>query len=170
MTERLMIMRHGQAAPGHPDATRALTRQGCQEIRRIAAWLSGRDDLDLPRLRLVASPFVRARQTADLVAEGLAIARPQCDVETLEIITPDDPPDTVVDWLLEQDGKHPVLIVSHMPLVGALTGLLIDGRADGRGDSGLAFPTGAIAELTTDVPAAGCARLVRFTAPADIAD
>lgn len=166
MTERLMIMRHGQAAPGQPDAARALTRRGCQEVRRIAAWLSGRDDLDLARLRLVASPFVRARQTADLVAEALMRVRPQGDVETLEIITPDDHPASVVDWLLDQDDQRPLLIVSHMPLVGALTDLLVDGRVDG----GLAFPTGAIAELTADIPAAGCARLARFTAPADIAD
>jgi phosphohistidine phosphatase len=166
MTERLLIMRHGQAAPGQPDAARELTPRGRQEVRRIAAWLSGRDDLDLPRLRLVASPFARARQTAELVAEGLAIARPQREVETLEIITPDDFPATVVDWLLEQDEERSLLIVSHMPLVGALTGLLVDGRVDG----GLAFPTGAIAELTTDIPAAGCARLARFTTPADIAD
>ncbi|MBS9404358.1 phosphohistidine phosphatase SixA [Halomonas sp. TRM85114] len=166
MTERLLIMRHGQAAPGQPDTARELTREGCQEVRHIAAWLSGRDDLDLARLRLVASPYARAHQTAELVAEGLAIARPQRDIETLEIITPDDPPDTVLDWLLEQGDERPVLIVSHMPLVGALTGLLVDGRADG----GPTFPTGAIAELTTDIPAAGCARLARFTAPADIAD
>ncbi len=166
MTERLLIMRHGQAAPGRSDAARELTPRGRQEVRRIAVWLSGRDDLDLARLRLVASPFVRACQTADLVAEGLAVARPQRAIETLEIITPDDSPGAVVDWLLEQDDERPVLIVGHMPLVGALTGLLVDGRADG----GLAFPTGAIAELTADIPAAGCARLARFIAPADIAD
>ncbi|WP_163559480.1 phosphohistidine phosphatase SixA [Halomonas sp. NO4] len=157
MSERLLIMRHGEAGPGSPDAARELTAQGEREARRLANWLAGRDDLE--GLRLVASPYVRAQQTARAVAEACGV-----ELETLSCLTPDDSPQAVADWLLEQAGQGPLMLVSHMPLVGALTGLLVEGR----GERGLGFPTAAVAELEADVWAAGCARLVRCTAPADL--
>ncbi|WP_163576990.1 phosphohistidine phosphatase SixA [Halomonas faecis] len=159
MSERLLIMRHGEAGPGSPDAARELTAQGEQEAQRMADWLAARDEIAASRLRLFASPYVRAQQTAEAVAEALAI-----QFETLPIVTPDDPPEAVVDWLLERAGQGPLLLVSHMPLVGALTGLLVEGRAE----RGLGFPTAAVAELEADVWAAGCAHFVRFTTPADL--
>ncbi|MCK2184904.1 phosphohistidine phosphatase SixA [Halomonas getboli] len=159
MTEPLLIMRHGEAGPGSPDPLRELTARGIDEAARMGAWLAGREYLDAARLRLVASPYRRAQQTAAWVGEALGVP-----VETLSCITPDDPPQAVVDWLLEQDDDRPLLLVSHMPLVGALTGLLVEGR----GDRGLGFPTAAVAELDAEVRAAGCARLRRVTSPADI--
>lgn len=157
MAERLLIMRHGEAGPGHPDVERELTGHGQQEVRRMAAWLADRDDLS--GLRLLASPYRRARQSAAALAEVL-----EAEVETLPLITPDDPPQAVADWLLEQSPGRPLLLVSHMPLVGALTGLLVEGR----GDRALAFPTAGVAELEAEVWAAGCARLTRFMTPADL--
>lgn len=157
MAERLLIMRHGEAGPGHPDVERELTGHGQQEVRRMAAWLADRDDL--AGLRLLASPYRRARQSAAALAEAL-----QAEIETLPLITPDDPPQAVADWLLEQTPGRPLLLVSHMPLVGALTGLLVEGRAAG----GLGFPTAGVAELKAEVWAAGCARLARFVTPADL--
>ncbi|WP_372613709.1 phosphohistidine phosphatase SixA [Halomonas sp.] len=160
MTEQLLIMRHGQAGNGSPDASRTLTARGRDEGLCMATWLAGRDDLDLSRLRLLASPYRRAQQTAELIAEAL-----EAELETLPIITPDDSPVAAVDWLLELDGGEPLLLVSHMPLVAALTGLLVEGRSD----RGPGFPTAAIAELEADVFANGCARIIRFTSPADLA-
>lgn len=157
MAERLLIMRHGEAGPGSPDIYRPLTERGLDETRRVGAWLAGRDDL--AGLRLLASPYRRARQTADAIAEALGH-----EVESLSILTPDDPPQAVADWLLEQPDDRPLILVSHMPLVGALTGLLVEGRSD----RGPGFPTAAVAELTAEVWAAGCAHLVGFTSPGDL--
>ncbi|MDI5890775.1 phosphohistidine phosphatase SixA [Halomonas rhizosphaerae] len=159
MAERLLIMRHGEAGHGRPDAARELTGQGDRETARMACWLAAREEPDLTRLRLLVSPYVRARQTAERIAEPLGLV-----VETLPIITPDDPPEAVVEWLLEQPEGRPMMLVSHMPLVAALTGLLVEGRVD----RGPGFPTAAVAELEAEVWAAGCARLARFTAPADL--
>ena len=157
MTECLLILRHGEAGPGYPDAERALTDWGRGEVERLAAWLAGRSDL--AGLHLLASPYVRARQTAAIIGEALGTA-----VETLPIITPDDDPAAVADWLLARPEERPRLLVSHMPLVGALTGLLVEGRAD----RGLGFPTAAVAELEAEVWGAGCARLVGFTTPSGL--
>lgn len=157
MAERLWVMRHGEAGHGAPDAERELTARGRREAERMAAWLAGREDL--AELRLLESPYRRARQTAAIVGQALGL-----EAEALPIITPDDPPRAVADWLLEQPQGRPLLLVSHMPLVGALTGLLVEGRAD----RGLGFPTAAVAELEADVWAAGGARLARFITPSDL--
>ncbi|MGJ7458052.1 phosphohistidine phosphatase SixA [Halomonas sp. MA07-2] len=157
MAERLLILRHGEAGPGRPDAERQLTGRGHDEIRRMAAWLAGRDDL--ASLRLLASPYVRAQQTAAIIGERLGVP-----METLPILTPDDNPTAVADWLLTQPGGGPLLLVSHMPLVGALTGLLVEGRVE----RGPGFHTAALAELEAEVWAAGCARLVHFVSPATV--
>lgn len=157
MAERLLIMRHAQAQPGHPDAARTLTAHGEREAARMGAWLAARDDLARASLRLLASPYVRAQQTAARVAAPLGL-----EVEPLALLTPDDAPGDVVEWLLAEPDDRPILLVSHMPLVAALTARLVEGH----GGRGPAFPTAAVAELEAEVWAAGCARLVGFTEPA----
>lgn len=165
MAEPLLIMRHGQAEPGFPDPERRLSEKGEKEARRMGRWLAKRKDLDVTRLRLVASPYVRAQQTAALVAEALADkTRVEPDIDTLELITPDDSPQVVIDWLLGEDDDCPLILVSHMPLVAALTGMLIEGRSD----AGIGFSTAAIAELHADVRAAGCSRLVGLMSPSQL--
>lgn len=157
MAERLLIMRHGEAAPGRPDAERVLTPRGKTESRRMGRWLAERRDLDLAGLRVLASPYARARQTAAYIADPLGV-----EIALFPLITPDDPPEAVVEWLLAEADGRPMMLVGHMPLVAALTGLLVEGR----GDVGPAFPTAAMAELASEVWAAGCARLVGFMEPA----
>ncbi len=127
----------------------------------MGRWLASRDDIDWGRLKVLASPYVRAQQTAALVLEALP---DEVSLDTLDIITPDDSPEAVVDWLTLESDEGPLLLVSHMPLVAALTGLLAEGRAG----AGVGFVTAAIAELEADVRAAGCARLVGMTTPSSL--
>ncbi|GAB2715643.1 phosphohistidine phosphatase SixA [Halomonas garicola] len=151
----LWIMRHGEAADGSPDSARPLTADGEQQASLMASRLAERCQADGTAVtRIVTSPYLRARQTAAVMGDALGVA-----VETLSGITPEDSPQAFCDWLVNQPGN--LLVVSHMPLVGGLTGLLVDGRED----QGRAFPTADIAELEADVWAAGCARLTSFTAP-----
>lgn len=156
MTRRLFLMRHGEAGWGYPDHERELTPHGHEQAARMAGWF-GQQSLE--GVRLHVSPYVRARQTASHVAGALG-SEPQ----VLPIITPDDSPQAVCDWLLGEDHERPLILVSHMPLVGELAALLVEGRAG----HGLAFATAAVAELRSDVWAAGCARLLRFIAPHDL--
>lgn len=159
MTATIWIMRHGQAAAGRPDHRRELTEHGRDEARRMAGWLAeALSDAQRQALRIVASPYRRAQQTAEIVAESLG--RP---VETLVSITPDDPVEPVIDWLQSEAAETPTLLVSHMPLVGELTGRLVEG--DRR--SSLPMPTAAIAGLEAEVWAAGCADLAAFCHPGD---
>ena len=61
----LILWRHAEAEDGKPDLQRALTAKGRQQAKRVAEWLQAR----LPAsYTLVASPAVRAQQTAAALA------------------------------------------------------------------------------------------------------
>lgn len=157
----VLIMRHGEAAPGYPDQARRLTPHGELEAEKMARWLSQRvavGELAMPKF--YASPYARAQQTAQRLCDALGT-----ELETLAFITPEDSPRAVSDWLLNQPEGAPIMLVSHMPLVGGLAGLLVEGSPA----QGVGFPTAAIAELEADVWAAGCAQLTRFTQPSQLA-
>nr|WP_154743821.1 phosphohistidine phosphatase SixA [Pseudomonas karstica] len=103
-------MRHGEAE-GHArtDAERNLTDHGRKEVLRSAAHLIGQ-----PIQAIIASPYVRAQQTAQLVREVLGF-EPQ--ILTVPWLTPESSPEQVLDHLETDDN---VLLVSHQPLVGSL--------------------------------------------------
>ncbi|MDN3559371.1 phosphohistidine phosphatase SixA [Vreelandella neptunia] len=156
----VLIMRHGEAAPGYPDQARRLTPRGELEAEKMARWLAehvAAGELGMPRI--YASPYARAQQTAQRLCDAL-----ETSFETLDFITPDDSPRAVSDWLLEQPEGAPIMLVSHMPLVGDLAGLLVEGSPA----KGIGFPTAAIAELEAEVLAAGCSQLRRFTQPSQL--
>lgn len=156
----LYIMRHGEAAPGTLDSERSLTEHGEQEARAMGAWLSDMLADDVRHaLRIVASPYRRAQQTARLVAAPLGLS-----VDTLPIITPDEPLEPVIDWLQQQVPQTPCLLVSHMPLVGALVGRLVEGDVR----ASRPMPTASVAALEAEVWAAGCATLRQWQSPRDL--
>lgn len=159
-SQNLLIMRHGEAVAGSPDHLRRLTVHGEQQASLMAGWLASRVNKgELDMLRIIASPYVRAQQTAQIIGQALG-----CEVETCRGITPDDSPHDVCEWLMTQ--SEPMLLVSHMPLVGKLTGVLTEGRAGFGGE----FSTAAVAELKATVWASGCASLTRMTTPNELRD
>lgn len=73
----LYLMRHGLAVePGTPgfktDADRALTGKGRRQMRKIAGALA---EMELEFDLILSSPFVRARQTAEIVAATLKLKK-----------------------------------------------------------------------------------------------
>lgn len=63
---RVYLVRHAKAEAGHPrgDAARRLTADGVERFRRLLSSLEPRPAVD----RILASPLVRARETALLLA------------------------------------------------------------------------------------------------------
>lgn len=78
---KVWILRHGEAE-GHArtDAERNLTEHGRAEVLRSAAQLMGQ-----PLSAIIASPYVRAQQTAELVREVLGF---EPEVRTVPWLTP----------------------------------------------------------------------------------
>ena len=159
---KLFVMRHGEAASGTPDASRPLEPLGEEEVLRTAQWLKHYlSDDEAAGLNIIASPYKRARQTADIVARTLGLSSSLL----LPLITPDAPAESAIDWLAghASDGS-PWLLVSHMPLVADLVGRLVDGGPHAR----LPLGTADIVALESEVWAAGCATLKVHKSPNQI--
>lgn len=141
---RLWLLRHGQAGPyvHSGDHLRELTERGRAEVLHAAGHLLG-ETLDA----ILVSPYVRAQQTADLVHE--ALGREQV-LFTVDGITPDDDPRAALGMLAERREQN-LLVVTHMPLVGALAGLLVHGHLQ----QPLPFNTATLALLEGEMPLAG---------------
>jgi phosphohistidine phosphatase len=154
---RLWLLRHGEAEPqARSDAERALTAHGCEEVRQAAVQLEGR------RLAaILASPYVRAQQTAALVREVLGYTE---GIHTVPWLTPDSAPRDVLTQL-DRYPEGELLLVSHQPLVGALAGLLIHGHRQ----QPLAMQTASLAELEGDLLAAGAMDLLALVHPHPVA-
>ncbi len=108
-------MRHGIAdAPvnGQPDRMRALTPEGVTRMERQAhAMKKAGWNLD----KLISSSFVRARQTAAIVARALGI-----DVLEDQLISPDTSLDDFAELVSRLDASESVMIVGHQPSTGRL--------------------------------------------------
>ncbi len=139
----LLVMRHGEAGWHSLDQERELTDAGRQQVATTATQIA--DSPWRPEL-IWCSPLVRARQTAAIASEIL-----NCPVEIRDFITPDDDPGLCLDALLE-NRNSPLMLVSHMPLVGSLSTLFVDGHR-----RGIPFMTAQAVVLDMPVIGPGCA-------------
>lgn len=142
---QLLIMRHGEAGWHTLDRERELTESGRLGVAEVAARIA--ESPWRPKL-IWSSPYVRARQTAAILSEIL-----NCPVEEKLFITPDDDPGECLDELIEHH-ESPLMIVSHMPLVGGLATLMVDAHR-----RGIPFMTSQAVMLDMPVVGPGCADL-----------
>ena len=102
---RIHLCRHAEAQPGEPDELRELTRAGRDGAKVLAERLAV---LDEPPRVVVTSPLVRARQTAEPVAERLG-----CDVLVRDELSPGATADSLRSAVEGLEG--PVAAVCHQP-------------------------------------------------------
>lgn len=154
---KLWVLRHGQAeARAATDAQRPLTETGRQEALRMGEHLQG-ETLEV----ILASPYLRAQQTAELVRQCIGLRRA---VVTVDWATPDDDPLAVLDRLAERSESN-ILLVSHQPLVGTLLSLAVEGHRRGH----YPMPTAGLACLEMPLPALGVATMLELTNPTSLA-
>jgi phosphohistidine phosphatase len=142
---QLLIMRHGEAGWHTLDQQRELTEAGRLQVANVAAQIA---DSPFRPVQLWASPLVRAQQTAAIVSEVL-----NCPVREKNFLTPDSDPGHCLDELPETD-PSPLMLISHMPFVGNLATLLVDGHR-----RGIPFMTAQAVLLDIPVTGPGCADL-----------
>ena len=148
---KVWILRHGEAqAHARTDAERNLTEHGRAEVLRSAAHLIGQ-----PLGAIIASPYVRAQQTAQLVRDVLGF---QPEIRTVPWLTPDGDVQRVLEKL---DSDDDVLLVSHQPLVGSLISFLQHGHQR----QPQPMYTASLAQLEGDYPLAGLMSLVDVKNP-----
>jgi phosphohistidine phosphatase len=123
----LFILRHAIAVePGSAgfakDADRPLTPKGERKLWKIA---EGFEQLEICFDWILSSPYLRARQTAEIVAEVLDIRK---KLEFSEALTPGGSPARLIDTINSQKPKpENVLLVGHEPYLSELISLLISG-------------------------------------------
>jgi phosphohistidine phosphatase len=112
---RLVIVRHAEAAAGHPDELRPLTSVGREQARRLGERL--RADGLAPDA-VLCSPLLRARETAT----ALGIGEPEVDERLAPGATPDD-------MRAAADGRgSTVVVVGHQPDCGRAAAILGGGE------------------------------------------
>lgn len=146
---KLWILRHGQAEAHAPaDSLRQLTAAGEQEVLTAMAGLAGE-----PFEAVLASPFVRAQQTAKLACQATGFSG---GLTTVDWLIPESDPRSVIDCL-EKRSEQNLLLVSHQPLVSQLISLLVEGHRRGH----YPMPTAGLVCLELDHVAAGLARVIK---------
>jgi len=143
---QLFVMRHGAAAPYDytantvVDEQRPLTVYGRAETTNIATWLNSVvSSVDL----ILVSPFTRAQQTAEIMAQHLSNAAMQTSILLIPEASAVDF-HHYLDGLLHTTQLDKILLVSHMPLVSYLVAELTAEQQTP------IFQTAAIAELNYD--------------------
>jgi phosphohistidine phosphatase len=125
---RLVLIRHAEAEGMRTsDAERALTARGQEQARETAVWLKQVLAGETPQL--LASPYVRAQQTAAAITQAM-----QLEPSLLTALTPDTDPRHALRAIEESMVAENVVVVTHMPLVAALASWLESGvLSAGRG-------------------------------------
>lgn len=117
---RLFLLRHAEAAPGTPDAERALTKKGQLQVKCLV------ESMSLGALRDVRvvehSGFVRAVQTATRFVELTGLDLPLLPVTGLR---PADNAKRILKDII--DTRHDRLIVGHNPNLAIVAGRLLGG-------------------------------------------
>ena len=122
----LLILRHGKAEPGRagaPDSSRRLTAEGKELLRPV---LSRAAESGVKPETVLVSPYVRARETAEIAREMLGVSEQPLACDAL---TPDSDPKSVWDEVRVHSQASQLMLVGHNPLLSSLLSALI---ADGR--------------------------------------
>jgi phosphohistidine phosphatase len=169
----LLVIRHAIAedkeafaTSGRSDDQRPLTEAGRAKMRRGAEGLRA----VVPRVAaLASSPLVRARETAEIVAPALRVAR----IEVVEALRPERPFEDLIAWLRRRTAPNEdaddmtVAIVGHEPHLGGLVTWLMTSQTESR----IELKKGAACLLRFErAPSAGEAMLRWAITPAQLRD
>jgi phosphohistidine phosphatase len=119
---QLYFFRHAEAEDGSatlPDNARQLTKRGIQRTRNAATVLKS---LGLKPAHLYSSPLVRARQTADILAETLGV-----EVVERSEVGPGFNEQAVETLVRDAGGDSEIMFVGHEPDFSATVSALIGG-------------------------------------------
>jgi phosphohistidine phosphatase len=139
----LYLIRHAIAeeenASGE-DSQRELTDKGAKKMRLIAKGLR---TLGIEFDQILTSPYIRAQQTADILADVFKMKK---SVSVSENLTPMGDPDLLLAEINENYTVNSLAIVGHEPYLSTLVSLL---TADGAPVE-MTFKKGGICYLSTD--------------------
>ena len=121
----LYIVRHAIAeAQGVTDAERELTKEGIERMEKAAAGLRS---LGIAPEIILTSPYVRARQTAEILVDAFG-SKPSLKVTPA--LVPHGNRAELYREILKQDGIGEIMLVGHQPSLGKIAGEIAWGSAE----------------------------------------
>ena len=158
----IFLLRHGIAVDPSKygagrDSERPLLPKGRRRLLQIARAMAA---LKLNFDLIVSSPYVRARQTAEIVAKSL---KRQKQFKFSDALTPDGNPKLLIQQLNDlQPQPENLLLVGHEPYMSRFTALLTAGNTSMEID----LKKGGLCQLEVEELRYGrCATLVCLIAP-----
>lgn len=119
----LYLVRHGKATQkrqGRPDSWRHLTLKGRSQTKKLAEQL--KKNKIKPAL-IMASPFVRAIQTAEILAHAIF---PNKEIQIDHMLQPDSDVKLYIKSLKQFKNKKSLMIVGHEPFLSTLITSLLN--------------------------------------------
>ena len=125
----VFLVRHAHAEPGDPDELRELSGRGREEARALSQQLA---EHATPPLLVLTSPLLRARQTAEPLADAAG-----SELEVDERLASGMTTEGFREALAGREG--PVAVVGHQPDLSEIA-FALTGHDPG-------FPTGGVVEV-----------------------
>jgi phosphohistidine phosphatase len=157
----LYILRHGIAvehgAAGYKnDDERPLTGKGERKMWKIADAIK---EMEISFDSIFSSPLVRARQTAEIVAEALKCKK---RLELTDTLSPQQSAKPLIEHLQDQRAVDDILLVGHEPFLSQFVSLLISGNPE----TSVLLKKGGFCKLSTEhLKHAKCATLEWLLTP-----
>ncbi len=127
---KIYLVRHGIAyepgGPGYEDDTqRPLTDKGREKVDKVAHVLKR---LGVKPDVVLSSPYLRARQTAEILAKALKYKKDK--IRLSERLVPAGEPGSAIAEIIEKYLVEELLIVGHEPSISQLVSTLTTSQAD----------------------------------------
>ena len=158
----IYLLRHGLAIerelPGFQnDSARPLTTKGINQLKKISTAM---EKMDLGFDLILSSPFLRAKETAEIVAKKLKLKK---SLKFSNALTPDQDVKFLIPQLQKlKPAPKRILLVGHEPFLSELVSLLVTGSAQLQMD----FKKGGLCKLEAEKLSAGkCASLTWLLTP-----
>lgn len=140
---KLYLVRHAIAedsADYEDDSLRPLTEKGREKMKRIAGALAG---LGVAPDLIVSSPYVRASQTASVLAKELKYKE---ELAYSDSLVPMGEPDDMIGEINEKYTVDELMLVGHEPSLSSLASVLLAGNTD----LSINFKKGGVCCLSVD--------------------
>jgi phosphohistidine phosphatase len=123
---QIYLLRHGiaeEGKPGHPDSDRELTGEGRDKLRRV---LKRARIAEVAPSLLLASPYKRAVETAEIAADVLNY---EGKIVRTRALIPDASPYDLWEEIRTHKDEDAILLASHEPLMSSAISFLLNSPA-----------------------------------------
>ncbi len=152
----IYLVRHGAAYTKEEDPERHLNNDGVNQCHLTGRALKR---LDITFDLIVSSPKVRARQTAEIIAEEVDYSKQE--IKTTETLEPTALPRDTLSYLNDFAGIKRVMLAGHLPLLGHLASELLSNTSQ----ISLNFEPGAVCKINIEQPDSHTGDFHWFLAP-----